>query len=105
MEPDDIVINIDSGSTISIGHLPGDVWFNTTNSSLYVNDGSEWVINPCSEIVLTQTAFKDYVPSPREIEEMCEEYPGLKKAYENFKTFYKLVEQDWIGKKKDAENK
>ena len=38
-----------------------------------------------------------------EIEKMCAEYPALAKVYENFKTVYDLVKQDWKGKK-DAEN-
>ena len=41
------------------------------------------------------------LPSLSEVEEMCKEYPGLKKAYENFKTIYKMVEQDYKGKKED----
>lgn len=38
-----------------------------------------------------------------EVEKMCKEYPALAKVYENFKTVYDLVKQDWKGKK-DAEN-
>ena len=38
-----------------------------------------------------------------EVESMCKEYPALAKVYENFKTVYDLVKQDWKGKK-DAEN-
>ena len=38
-----------------------------------------------------------------EVESMCKEYPALAKVYENFKTVYDLVLQDWKGKK-DAEN-
>jgi hypothetical protein len=38
-----------------------------------------------------------------EIEKMCSEYPALAKVYENFKTVYDLVKQDWKGKK-DADN-
>jgi hypothetical protein len=28
----------------------------------------------------------------------------LEKAYENFKTIYKMVKQDWDGKQKDSGN-
>jgi hypothetical protein len=45
--------------------------------------------------------FQDYLPTVREIENMCEEYPALEKAYENFKTIYKMVEQDYKGKQQD----
>ena len=37
-----------------------------------------------------------------EIEEMCEEYPGLKNVYLKFKHVYDLVRQDWVGKQKDV---
>ena len=36
-----------------------------------------------------------------EVEEMCEEYPGLKKVYEKFRHVYDLVKQDWIGKQNE----
>ena len=38
----------------------------------------------------------------KEIEDMCEEYPGLKNVYEIFKHVYDLVRQDWVGKQKDV---
>ena len=45
--------------------------------------------------------FNDYLPAISEIENMCKEYPALEKAYENFKTIYKMVEQDYKGKQQD----
>lgn len=45
--------------------------------------------------------FENAMPEIDELERMCEEYPGLAKAYETFKTVYKMVEQDWKGKKED----
>ena len=36
-----------------------------------------------------------------EIEEMCSEYPALAKAYENFRTMYDMVLQDYKGKQND----
>jgi len=36
-----------------------------------------------------------------QIEEMCKDYPALDKAYENFRTIYKMVFQDWKGKQND----
>lgn len=44
--------------------------------------------------------FEDQMPTVAKVEDMCNDYPALEKAYENFKTIYKLVEQDWIGKQK-----
>ena len=34
-----------------------------------------------------------------EIKEMCKEYPALKIVWQNFKTMYDLVKQDYKGKK------
>lgn len=47
--------------------------------------------------------FVNTMPAIDEINRMCEIYPGLAKAYENFKTAYSLVEQDYEGKKKAGE--
>lgn len=74
----------------------------------YVNDikistadiDSYFVNNPGYSWSITSTPFEDYLPPLPDVLEMCEEYPGLAKAYENFKTAYQLVEQDWKGKKK-----
>ena len=45
--------------------------------------------------------FEDQMPTVAKVEDMCNDYPALDKAYENFKTIYKLVEQDWIGRQKE----
>lgn len=47
--------------------------------------------------------FEDEMPSVAKVEDMCREYPALEKAYETFKTVYKLVHQDWQGKQ-DEDN-
>lgn len=44
-------------------------------------------------------------PAFHKIEEMRKEYPALERAYENFKTIYTLVEQDWIGKQRADDKK
>ena len=53
--------------------------------------------------IYEQKEFENCLPSIDEVNKMCEVYPGLAKAYENFKTAYKLVEQDYKGKKKAGE--
>ena len=55
-------------------------------------DGMWWSDNEKTHIEIT------------EIEKMCVEYPALAKVYENFKTVYDLVKQDWKGKKDANEN-
>ena len=39
--------------------------------------------------------FIDCFPEWSKVEKMCEEYPGLKIAFEKFKTVYKLVKDDY----------
>ena len=46
-----------------------------------------------------QTEFVDTMPSVTKINEMCNDYPALKTAYEKFITVYKMCEQDYNGKK------
>ena len=47
--------------------------------------------------------FVTHIPSLEKIEKMCEQYPGLKKAYEHFVFAYKLTQQDYDGKVKAGE--
>ena len=54
-----------------------------------------------SSIRITPTLWTEALPDVYTVNDMCEEYPALAKAYENFKTVYKLVEQDYKGKQKD----
>ena len=35
------------------------------------------------------------------VKDMCQHYPALEKALENFKTVYKMVEQDYKGNHQD----
>lgn len=48
-------------------------------------------------ITFDRVMFEDHMPDPDRIKNMCEKYPALSKAYENFKTIYKMVEQDYKG--------
>ena len=53
-------------------------------------------------ITISQDPFIDCMPDLQTVSQMCDHYPALNKAYENFKTVYKLVEQDYKGNvKKD----
>ena len=54
-------------------------------------------------INITPTLWQDTLPDVKTVNKMCKEYPALAKAYENFQTVYKLVEQDYEGKKKSGE--
>ena len=50
-------------------------------------------------ITIVPTLWKEALPDVDTVNAMCNEYPALAKAYENFQTVYKLVEQDYKGKK------
>ena len=121
MEDDEYTLdltNIDGTvDTITITNTPisiGDIWIDTTTMSdtIYSVDSSWTNINDIvtdisgdidlSRITFDRVMFEDDMPDPQEIKRMCEEYPALEKVYENFKTVYKMVEQDWRGKQ-DAE--
>ena len=54
-------------------------------------------------INITPTLWQDTLPDVKTVNKMCKEYPALAKAYENFQTVYKLVEQDYKGKKDAGE--
>jgi hypothetical protein len=107
MDNDDLEFDITEMSTITIDSYngtAGDITFDTSNNMVMINNGITW--NQIDTINITgiyDVEFRDKMPDIKQVEAMCEEYPGLDKAYENFKTFYKLVEQDWRGKQKEHE--
>jgi len=84
----------------------GDVTYTTaenshtiTLDSSYMNDtGSEYTFNVGE---YSNNMFEDTMPSVSRIDEMCEHYPALAKAYEQFKLIYKMTEQDYKGKLKE----
>lgn len=101
-----------STTTITIPKEPniGDVCLDSSTSSINVFSGNhDWVTITndntidLSGITFDRVMFEDDMPDPQELKRMCEEYPGLEKAYENFKTVYKMVEQDWRGKQDDGD--
>ena len=47
------------------------------------------------------TEFEGMMPPIEKVKEMCEEYPALEKAYENFKLIYKLVHDDWVSRQEN----
>ena len=55
------------------------------------------------DLKIVPTLWKEALPDVDTVNSMCEQYPALAKAYENFQTVYKLVEQDYKGKKEDED--
>ena len=83
-------IDISNIMTTTIeGKVYEDYFSSTDDFSITINDPVE---------------FEDYMPDVAKVEDMCNDYPALKKAYENFKTIYAMVHQDWKGKQDDDEH-
>ncbi len=55
------------------------------------------------KVTVVEQDFKDKMPDIHKVRDMCKRYPSLKKSYENFKSIFTMVEQDYKGKIK-AEN-
>ena len=72
----DDTINID---TINIDSI-------VSGSTVSTGFGTEWI---------------DHLPAMSVVKDMCQHYPALEKALENFKTVYKMVEQDYKGNHQD----
>lgn len=115
MDNDDLLITI--GDTLSVDlsntgvYNVGDISLNTDGMQVY-NTDSTWIsigdltddVLDLNTISITQPVeFEDTMPEVAKIEDMCNDYPALEKAYENFKTIYKMVHQDWIGRQKEDE--
>jgi hypothetical protein len=81
-------ITFSSGMTInsigSIGIGTGNVTIGGTGTSDY-----SWAFHNLPE------EFVDTLPDINRIKKMCEQYPGLKIAYEKFKTTYYLIKDDY----------
>lgn len=102
MDEDTITIS-DSEYTFDINSITVDtidisnITTSTSDSNLTITlDDTHWADN----ITWEQVEFEDKMPSVAKVEDMCNDYPALEKAYENFKTIYSLVHQDWKGKQK-----
>lgn len=112
---DDLVITIGS-ETLSIDTITtgtynvGDITL--TSGSVQSYNGMSWTsisdlitdTIDLDNLTITTTApveFEDHMPSVAKVEDMCNDYPALQKAYENFKTIYAMVRQDWEGRQED----
>ena len=116
MEPDNtITISTDASDCITLDI--GDISLNTMSDSTYVvtNIDDSYTID-ISDVFTSDTidisnltsfnkiVFEDYMPDPQKLKKMCDHYPALKKVYENFKTVYSMVEQDWRGNHDDQDD-
>lgn len=106
MKPDDNTITI-TGINTTIDTITMD-----SNYSYALSSGNATNINTTGYITITgidekwaseynvtfdRIVFEDCMPDVKRIKNMCEHYPALAKAFENFKTIYKMVDQDYKG--------
>lgn len=83
-----------STDTLTIGNNPSSTFTISTDASTLKFD------NDITFTTHEPVDFVDQIPTLNKINAMCREYPGLNKAFNNFKMTYKMVHQDWMGKKK-----
>ena len=95
MNNDDFTISIGGGTTIS------DYTLNTVDTTFTTDTGSEYTFNVDPYNV---TLPLDNTIDPERVEDMSKHYPALKKAWDNFYSIYKMVDQDYKGNhEKDEE--
>ena len=102
--PDIITISANDSlttSTISTIDLTGYGACPTMASTDYISVDTITISGLDSSIFSWHTTpFEDSFPDWNDFQEMCKEYPGLEKAYEHMKVFYKLCKDEWEAKKK-----
>jgi len=115
-DDDSFIIGIDSLKLDDILDTTGDITINydtmmSTSDTFTISEPADTVTIDLSNyaddntfdignITFSNIPFVDTMPSLDRVTNMCEEYPALAKAYENFKTIYKMTEQDYKGKLK-----
>ena len=81
-------------NTIDISSITSSTIDTTIDFDLFADDDITLTINDPIE-------FEDHMPSVAKVEDMCNDYPALRQAYEKFKTIYAMVHQDWKGRQED----
>ena len=110
MDDNDYTVTIDNGQIVTISTDSSDIWslnnnistsIDTINISDYTTSSADDITFDFNNISISPTLWTETLPDVDTVNDMCEQYPALAKAYENFQTVYKLVEQDYKGKKED----
>ena len=110
MDDNDYTVTIDNGQTVTISTDSSDIWslnnnistsIDTINISDYTTSSADDITFDFNNISISPTLWTEALPDVDTVNDMCKQYTALAKAYENFQTVYKLVEQDYKGKKED----
>lgn len=83
------------GQTVILNGGTGSNW---TNSSGVLSDTITITGGDYSSFF--NKPFEDSFPEWNDFQKMCDEYPGLKIAYDHVKVLYKLTIDDWEAKKR-----
>lgn len=100
-------ITIDLGSTMSSGYVVNDTiqWTTLTSPTIStISTGLIWDHNISTDNTFVVGEYKEFVdtmPPIQTIHDMCEIYPGLKKAFDHFKDIYDLVKGDYEARKNE----
>lgn len=100
----DLELNLKDLEAQSSDYITIDISDTTYSDITYTIDtGSEYTFNTSDYTVSLdpEVEFENSMPSAHRINEMCKHYPALNKAWENFKTIYKMVDQDYKGNFED----
>jgi hypothetical protein len=95
----DITINLDNTYGTTTTYWAGDSMVDTVS----VSDGTFTIDTNTSDSIDISWIYDNMNIDPNQVEKMCEHYPGLEKAWRNFKAVYDMVKQDYEGKKKAGE--
>jgi hypothetical protein len=93
--------NITTGNiTISNGGSNSSNYYYHTGSTMTISSSGNVGIGTISGISAStfqwkNSEFIDAFPDYNKVQKMCEQYPGLRIAYEKFVTTYKLVKDDY----------
>lgn len=77
------------------------------NKNIFLSPDATWKsaeedINDVSKWWLEFKEFENVMPDIEKIKAMCELYPSLDKAFEQFKMVYNIVKDDYEAKHKDG---
>jgi len=104
---DSITISDYVVDTIDISNMNYDTTYATsTDYTFSVSDtiSLDGIVDNLTNITFNDVEFENTMPKVDKVKKMCEYYPALEKAYENFKTIYKMVDQDYKGNYENDED-
>ena len=99
----DLELNLKDLEAKSSDYITIDISDTTYSDTTFTVDSTlDWSNTGAYTVSLDpEVEFENCMPSAHRINEMCKHYPALDKAWTNFKTIYKMVDQDYRGNFED----